>query len=191
MASHKKSSKTTIPDWLLKSREGWQHTGQQRPAFAEPTSEGQLSVWDFPRPPALKAVTQKLEVYHEDDRIAETTNGLAILETASPPTYYIPLAAIATNLLAEVPNKNSICEWKGKARYWTLRKDPRTFIAWSYERPFAPFEALKDHMAFYPQQLSCFVDGEKVIPQPGAFYAGWITKNLAGPFKGAPGTAHW
>lgn len=191
MAASKKPNKTAIPDWLLKSRESWQHRGQQRPEFAEPTDAGQLSVWDFPRPPALKAVTQKLKVFFQNDRIFETTNGLAILETASPPTYYIPLMDIETTLLLPMPNKNSICEWKGKAQYWTLRKNPGSVVAWSYENPFPPYESLKGHMAFYPQQLSCFVDGEKVTPQPGTFYAGWITKNLAGPFKGEPGTAHW
>lgn len=183
--------KTSIPDWLLKSRDSWQHRGQQRPEFAEATTEGQLSVWDFPRPPALKKVTQKLEVFHEDDCIAKTTNGFAILETASPPTYYIPLMDIDTSLLTLIDNKNSICEWKGKAQYWTHSRLPGALIAWSYEKPFSPYEALKGHMAFYPQLLSCFVDGEKVIPQPGTFYAGWITKNLTGPFKGSPGTAHW
>ena len=191
MATNNTPKKTAIPDWLLKSREVWQHRGQQRPAFAEPTAAGQISVWDFPRPPALKAVTQKLEVYDKEDLIAKTTKGFAMLETASPPTYYIPIADVDTSLLALVQNKSSICEWKGKAQYWTLRKNPHEYVAWSYKNPFAPYEALKDHLAFYPQQLSCFVDGEKVSPQPGNFYAGWITKNLAGPFKGSPGTAHW
>ena len=188
---NKNGKNTTIPDWLLKSRESWQHRGKKRPEFAEPTMEGKISVWDFPRPPALKAVTQKLEVFDKEDLIAKTTKGFAMLETASPPTYYIPLADIDPTLLAPVPKKNSICEWKGKAAYWTLSKNPGTLIAWSYEKPFSPYESLKDHLAFYPQHLSCFVDGEKVSPQPGNFYAGWITKNLAGPFKGSPGTANW
>ncbi|MGL5094638.1 MAG: DUF427 domain-containing protein, partial [Planctomycetia bacterium] len=26
---------------------------------------------------------------------------------------------------------------------------------------------------------------------PGGFYGGWITKDLVGPFKGAPGTFGW
>ncbi len=37
----------------------------------------------------------------------------------------------------------------------------------------------------------CFVDGEKVIPQPGGFYGGWITNEIVGPFKGEPGTWGW
>lgn len=38
---------------------------------------------------------------------------------------------------------------------------------------------------------ACLVDGEQVTPQPGPFYGGWITADLAGPFKGEPGTLSW
>ena len=31
----------------------------------------------------------------------------------------------------------------------------------------------------------------RVIPQPGNFYGGWVTPNLDGQIKGAPGTQHW
>ena len=37
----------------------------------------------------------------------------------------------------------------------------------------------------------CNVGDLPVTPQPGDFYAGWITPNLTGPFKGEPGTMHW
>ena len=49
-----------------------------------------------------------------------------------------------------------------------------------------------DHLAVYPAAMqACFVGAEQVRPQPGGFYGGWITRNLVGPFKGAPGTAGW
>ena len=34
-------------------------------------------------------------------------------------------------------------------------------------------------------------NGEKVQPQPGGFYGGWITSDIVGPFKGEPGTWGW
>jgi hypothetical protein len=37
----------------------------------------------------------------------------------------------------------------------------------------------------------CFVDGERVLPQPGDFYGGWVTHEIVGPFKGDPGTRGW
>ena len=35
------------------------------------------------------------------------------------------------------------------------------------------------------------MDDERARPQPGGFYGGWITSDLAGPFKGEPGTEGW
>jgi hypothetical protein len=47
-------------------------------------------------------------------------------------------------------------------------------------------------VGFYPQPMDgCYVDGEKVTPQAGDFYAGWITSDIVGHFKGKPGTRGW
>ncbi len=47
-------------------------------------------------------------------------------------------------------------------------------------------------LAFYAGRMdACFVNGEAVTAQPGGFYGGWITANIVGPFKGAPGTRGW
>ena len=44
----------------------------------------------------------------------------------------------------------------------------------------------------YPSKVdACFVDEEKVVVQEGDFYGGWITSDVVGPFKGAPGTYGW
>jgi hypothetical protein len=54
------------------------------------------------------------------------------------------------------------------------------------------FAILRDHLAFYAGPFDhCTVDGEQVRPQPGGFYGGWITADLAGPFKGVPGSMGW
>ncbi len=55
----------------------------------------------------------------------------------------------------------------------------------------ARFEPIRDHLAFYPSLLECFVDGERVTPQTGGFYGGWVTSQVVGPFKGAPGSEYW
>jgi hypothetical protein len=36
---------------------------------------------------------------------------------------------------------------------------------------------------------ACYV--QRLTPRPGGFYGGWITPDLIGPFKGAPGTTWW
>jgi hypothetical protein len=44
----------------------------------------------------------------------------------------------------------------------------------------------------YAQAMEqCFVGDEPVIPQPGHFYGGWITRTTRGPFKGGPESLGW
>ena len=38
---------------------------------------------------------------------------------------------------------------------------------------------------------ACYVDDERVVAQAGAFYGGWVTHDIVGPFKGAPGPWGW
>lgn len=185
------NKKQQPPDWLIKARNKWQFKGVNRPPFAEEPKKGQVSVWDFPRPPALEKVQQQIAVYHDAICLAKTTNAYAVMETAHPPSYYLPAADVNQKLLTAMPNKKSLCEWKGSATYWALKTNPKKAIAWSYAHPFSEFENIKNHFAFYPQYFDCFVDEEKVRPQPGQFYAGWITDNFSGPFKGEPGTGFW
>ena len=48
----------------------------------------------------------------------------------------------------------------------------------SPSRAFAP---IRDHVAFYAGPMDgCYVDGEKVRPQPGSFYGGWLTSDIVG-----------
>jgi Domain of unknown function (DUF427) len=87
----------------------------------------------------------------------------------------------------------SFCEWKGPAHYWDLVDGTRCLerVAWSYPQPLAGAEALGQCIAFYAHELQCSVGGARVLAQPGGFYGGWITPDLAGPFKGDPGSGSW
>ena len=88
----------------------------------------------------------------------------------------------------------SACEWKGSATYYDVLVGDRRArkAAWTYLEPSPGFEAIKDAVAFYPALMSeCRVDDEVAQPQPGGFYGGWVTSDLVGPFKGAPGTSGW
>lgn len=58
---------------------------------------------------------------------------------------------------------------------------------WTYERPTEGFRDIKDHLSFYAGPWECYVDGEKVEPQPGDFYGGWVTSEIQGKIKGGPG----
>lgn len=154
---------------------------------------GQESVWDYPRPPRLEPVSSRLRVIFAGETIADTTRGYRVLETSHPPVYYIPLADIRRDLLHRETGC-SVCEWKGEAGYWSIETNGRTSknAAWSYENPKPTFQPIRGHLAFYPSRVDeCYVDDERVTAQPGGFYGGWITKNVAGPFKGGPETSGW
>ncbi|MCG8455965.1 MAG: DUF427 domain-containing protein [Holophagales bacterium] len=171
----------------------WQYRGQTRPPFAAEPSTGQESVWDYPRPPLAEAVSREVVVSQLDGgpELARSTGALKVMETASPPTYYLPGSDVATAHLVPAPG-SSLCEWKGMARYWALASDPEgQAVAWSYDDPSPRFAELRRCFAFYPGRVACFLDGERVRPQPGGFYGGWVTDELVGPWKGEPGTGHW
>ncbi len=150
------------------------------------------NVWDYPRPPRLERVPQRLRVMLGHRTVADTHDGCRVLETSHPPTYYLPMSCFVCDM-REAPGR-SVCEWKGPARMWTLRAGGREAVgaAWNYPAPNAGFEPIRDHLAVYAARVdACFVDDEQVTPQPGAFYGGWITANLVGPFKGGPGSLLW
>ncbi|HEY6547841.1 MAG TPA: DUF427 domain-containing protein, partial [Vicinamibacteria bacterium] len=125
--------------------------------------------------------------------VADSFRTLRVLETSHPPSYYIPPEDVRTELLVARPER-SVCEWKGAASYWSLHVAERVAAscAWSYPDPPLAYAGLRGCLAFYPGRVdACFVDAERVAPQDGGFYGGWITSDLVGPFKGGPGTSGW
>lgn len=154
---------------------------------------GQESVWDYPRPPRLEPTGHRIRAIAQGVTIAESIRALRVLETSHPPTYYLPPNDVRMDLLMP-SNERSACEWKGVATYYDGVVGGRTIerIAWSYPDPTKRFRDLKDYLAFYlPALQSGYVDEMEATPQPGGFYGGWVTADLAGPFKGVPGSWGW
>ena len=114
-----------------------------------------------------------------------------MLETGHPPVYYIPLEDVVTECL-EPTDKQTTCEFKGRAGYYSVVVGEKraTDAAWHYPDPEPPFDRIKGYVAFYAGLMdACMVDGEIVMPQPGGYYGGWITSDIAGPYKGEPGAS--
>ncbi len=151
------------------------------------------SVWDYPRPPRVEPVTAHISVVHNGKTLVSTNDAVRVLETSHPPTYYLPIADFAEGVLVPAIG-SSYCEFKGMASYFDLVApgDVISRGAWTYENPSTGFETLAGKVALYASNVDhCQVGEEVVIPQDGDFYGGWITSNLEGPFKGAPGTLGW
>ena len=163
------------------------------PVRPDPVRPGQESVWDFPRPAIARATDARIVVELGGVVVADTRRAIRTLETSHPPSYYIPPDDVVAGALVPVVG-SSFCEWKGHARYFDLiaGNERRARAAWSYAEPTSAFASLREHVAFYAAAMdACFVDGERVVPQPGGFYGGWITSGVAGPFKGVPGSRFW
>ena len=150
-------------------------------------------MWDYPRPPRLEPVVERLTVVLADRVVAETVAGFRVVETSQAPAYYFPPGDVDGTLLRPNPLR-TFCEWKGEASYVDVVVGDRIAAAagWRYERPTPPFAAIAGFVAFYAQRVDrCTVGDDEVSPNDGDFYGGWITRRVVGPFKGAPGTRGW
>jgi uncharacterized protein (DUF427 family) len=159
----------------------------------DPIGPGQESVWDYPRPPALVPSTERIQVLLAGIQIARTDASFRVLETSHPPAYYLPPTAFIDGAVRPAQG-SSFCEWKGSATYFDLVASGQVAsrAAWSYPAPTSRFSAIAGWVSLYPGLVDeVLVDGERVQPQAGGFYGGWITSRVVGPFKGEPGSAGW
>ena len=138
-------------------------------------------------------MTKRIQIVAAGLPLADTTRAYRVLEPSHPPVYYLPPEDVRMERLTLISG-SSFCEWKGEARYYALNG---VEVSWYYPTPTKSFELITGYLAFYAGRVTlqdgdgCFVDGERVTPQPGGFYGGWITAEVVGPFKGIPGSVGW
>ncbi len=151
-------------------------------------------VADYPRPPRLERAARRVRIMLAGRDIVDTDAAWRVLETTHPPSYYVPAAAFVSGTLVPSPGRSSVCEWKGQASYWTVQAGGIVArdAAWGYKTPTPAFADIAGHVAVYAGRMdACWVGDDRVVPQEGGFYGGWITPDLIGPFKGGPGTMLW
>ena len=159
----------------------------------EQPGPGQESVWDYPRPPRVERSDRLVVVALGGVEVCRTTSAFRVLETSHPPVWYLPFEDWAPGAL-QGASGTSYCEFKGVARYLDVVGGERRAdrAAWTYPEPVHGYAELVGTAAVYPGRMdACTVDGEPVRPQEGGFYGGWVTDDVVGPFKGAPGTLGW
>ena len=149
-------------------------------------------VWDYPRPPAVVSCERRVRIEVDGTLVAESHSALRVLETSHPPTIYVPPGDLRA-VLVPAATRSTWCEFKGRACYLDVVVTGRHVAAagWTYPEPSHGYEALRDHVAFYPGRVDAWLDDERVEAQAGDFYGGWITADLVGPFKGPAGTLAW
>jgi uncharacterized protein (DUF427 family) len=151
------------------------------------------SVWDYPRPPRIEPLDRHVRVELGGEVIAESDRAVRVLETAGAPTIYLPQEDVRAEVLRPAKGTTE-CEWKGTASYFDAISGGkiRPRAAWTYRDPKPGYEQLRDWIAFYAGRVdAAYLGDERVTPQPGDFYGGWITAEIEGPFKGEPGSEGW
>jgi uncharacterized protein (DUF427 family) len=143
-------------------------------------------VWDYPRRPRVESAHCSVRVVFRGLEIGLSDRALRVVEEGGPPTIYIPVEDVAVERLHPARGR-TLCEWKGWASYFDVVAGVHRArrAAWAYRSPRSGYEELRDHVSFYPARVdACYLGDERVTPQPGRFYGGWITADIAGPFKG-------
>jgi uncharacterized protein (DUF427 family) len=103
----------------------------------------------------MAADARTVEVRHGALLLARSERAIRLLETASPPTFYLPPENVVLGHLRPTAGA-SRCEWKGEARYWSVAVAGQALerVARSYPEPFEDYEALRGYLAFYPAGCS-------------------------------------
>jgi uncharacterized protein (DUF427 family) len=87
--------------------------------------------------------------------LADTTETMAVFETALRPCLYVAKAAVRMDLLT--PSRSTAwCSYKGRATWWNATIDGVTTldVAWSYEEPLAESAPLRGLLGFDERQAT-------------------------------------
>ena len=128
------------------------------------------NVWEYPRPPAVAPCEHRVRVEVGGEVLADSTRSLRVLETSHPPTIYVPSADIRGELLAPSRARETWCEFKGAARYLDaiLAGQVIPAVGWTYPAPSPGYEALRDHIAFYPGRVDAAWIGDELVQAQAA-----------------------
>jgi uncharacterized protein (DUF427 family) len=86
--------------------------------------------------------------------VAETTRALTLKEADLPPVQYIPREDAQMDLF-ERTDHTTHCPYKGDAAYYTVMAGglvARNSV-WTYEQPFPAVAQIREHLAFYPNNV--------------------------------------
>jgi len=106
-------------------------------------------------PITITPASGRVVVRFHDTVVADTQNALELKEATYPVVLYIPRADAKLDHYARTDHQ-SHCPYKGDASYFSLDAGGQRAenVVWTYETPFPAMVAIKDHVAFYPNQVT-------------------------------------
>ncbi|MBA3528544.1 MAG: DUF427 domain-containing protein [Propionibacteriaceae bacterium] len=107
--------------------------------------------------------SRRVQVLVGGETVANSVHPLLLFETGLPTRYYLPFDDVRTELL-EASDTVTVCPYKGRARYWSVRVgDTRVADAvWSYPDPIPENPKIRDLLCFFNERVDLVVDGEQL-----------------------------
>ena len=102
----------------------------------------------------LRPVLRQVVVRRGGETLADTNRAVRLLEHGRglyDPVFYIPRPD-TSDVLIEL-DKSTHCPLKGDASYFAMEAGGKP-VAWTYSKPMAFAEVLKDYVAFYSDQVT-------------------------------------
>jgi uncharacterized protein (DUF427 family) len=97
----------------------------------------------------------RVQVSLRGELIADTRNAVQMDERPVgyevPVVYYIPRQDVKMDRLVRSTHQ-TYCPFKGQASYYSFVGGPENAI-WTYEQPYDEVMSIKEHLAFYPDQV--------------------------------------
>ena len=169
-----------------REREKWRNFPRVRPPGIVAPGPGQESVWTIRDPRGSRPSPGGSGSRSRGSCSPTRPPRCGCARCSSRQGYYVPRGDIRMEHL-EPSTRTSFCEWKGLASYWSVRVGNR-FVkdsAWRDPEPDPGYEAITDYVAFYPRRMdACWVGDDRVTPQPGLYYGGWVTPDSPGRSRG-------
>jgi uncharacterized protein (DUF427 family) len=95
----------------------------------------------------------RVRVTFNSEVVADSRDAMRLEEGDYPPVYYVPRKDVKMERLIRTSHVTH-CPHKGDATYYSLSNGRTARNAvWSYEQPLPQAQAIKEHLAFYPDKV--------------------------------------
>jgi len=124
--------------------------------------------------------------------VADSDAVMVLEETRLDPVYYFPRRHVRMDLMRRT-DRLTHCPFKGNASYWSLELEDRRIenILWGYEDPLPEAAAIGGYVAFYPELVDQWFEGDRAIEgRPGDGASHFTNPLLAWLIREAPQAAN-
>ncbi|WP_282609603.1 DUF427 domain-containing protein [Pelagibius sp. Alg239-R121] len=107
---------------------------------------------------------KRLRVLAGGVTVADTIEGLILLESDHLPIYYFPIHSVRMDLF-EGSERQSHCPYKGEAEYYSLKGKSGAYddIMWRYAKPIPGCPPIGDYVSFYWHEVDHWFEEDEEV----------------------------